>query len=429
MFIFKSSEQSGEFGFSGRQIKEALDKSQAIISFTPDGIILHANENFLSATGYRLEDIVGKHHSIFCEDAYTRTAEYKEFWADLRDGKFQSNSFKRINRSGKAIYIQATYNPIHDVDGSVVGVIKYCTDITIPTLKTAEAVARTQASITFTPEGVIKDANDTFLAATGYRLDEIQGQHHRMFCPPDIVNSSEYQSFWADLAAGAPNTGEFKRINRHGDILWLRASYSPDYDNTGKVVSVTKHANDITQERKVKERTIDISTTTASAIAEMNQSITEISKSMSVARERAQLTSSSVDGTKEIVGRLSTTSESMSKTVEFIYSIADQINLLALNAAVESARAGEAGRGFAVVAGEVKNLASSATNFTQSIAKEIEAVQAISGEISENMEHMINSISDLSTSTASVATAIEQQNVVVSDIAIQMEDLTTLVTR
>jgi methyl-accepting chemotaxis protein len=429
MFIFKSSEQSGESGFSGRQIKEALDKSQAIISFTPDGIILHANENFLSATGYRLEDIVGKHHSIFCEDAYTRTAEYKEFWADLRDGKFQSNSFKRINRSGKAIYIQATYNPIHDVDGSVVGVIKYCTDITIPTLKTAEAVARTQASITFTPEGVIKDTNDTFLAATGYRLDEIQGQHHRMFCPPDIVNSSEYQSFWADLAAGASNTGEFKRINSHGDILWLRASYSPDYDNTGKVVSVTKHANDITEERKVKERTIDISTTTASAIAEMNQSITEISKSMSVARERAQLTSSSVDGTKEIVGRLSTTSESMSKTVEFIYSIADQINLLALNAAVEAARAGEAGRGFAVVAGEVKNLASSATNFTQSIAKEIEAVQAISGEISENMEHMINSISDLSTSTASVATAIEQQNVVVSDIAIQMEDLTTLVTR
>ena len=427
MFIFKSSEQSGEFGFSGRQIKEALDKSQAITSFTPDGIILHANENFLSATGYRLEDIVGKHHSIFCEDAYTRTAEYKEFWADLRDGKFQSNSFKRINRSGKAIYIQATYNPIHDVDGSVVGVIKYCTDITIPTLKTAEAVARTQASITFTPEGVIKDANDTFLAATGYRLDEIQGQHHRMFCPPDIVNSSEYQSFWADLAAGASNTGEFKRINSHGDLLWLRASYSPDYDNTGKVVSVTKHANDITQERKVKERTIDISTTTASAIAEMNQSITEISKSMSVARERAQLTSSSVDGTKEIVGRLSTTSEGMSKTVEFIYFIADQINLLALNAAVESARAGEAGRGFAVVAGEVKNLASSATNFTQSIAKEIEAVQAISGEISENMEHMINSISDLSTSTAFVATAIEQQNVVVSDIAIQMEDLTTLV--
>ena len=429
MFIFKSSEQSGESGFSGRQIKEALDKSQAIISFTPDGIILHANENFLSATGYRLEDIVGKHHSIFCEDAYTRTAEYKEFWADLRDGKFQSNLIKRINRSGKAIYIQARYNPIHDADGSVVGVIEYCADITIPTLKTAEAVARTQASITFTPEGVIKDANDTFLAATGYRLDEIQGQHHRMFCPPDIVNSSEYQSFWADLAAGASNTGEFKRINSHGDILWLRASYSPDYDNTGKVVSVTKHANDITQERKVKERTIDISTTTASAIAEMNQSITEISKSMSVARERAQLTSSSVDGTKEIVGRLSTTSESMSKTVEFIYSIADQINLLALNAAVEAARAGEAGRGFAVVAGEVKNLASSATNFTQSIAKEIEAVQAISGEISENMEHMINSISDLSTSTASVATAIEQQNVVVSDIAIQMEDLTTLVTR
>lgn len=429
MYIFKSSARSGEFGFSGAQIKNALDKSQAIISFTPEGVILHANENFLSATGYRLEDIVGKHHSIFCEDAYTRSDEYKEFWADLRDGNFQSNSFKRINRSGKAIYIQATYNPIHDDDGNVVGVIKYCTDITIPTLKTAEAVARTQASITFTPEGIIKDANETFLAATGYRLDEIQGQHHRMFCPPDIANSPEYQTFWSDLAAGVANTGEFKRVNRHGDVLWLRASYSPDYDNSGKVISVTKLASDITQERKVKERTIDISTTTASAIAEMNQSITEIAKSMSGARQTARVTSSSVDGTKEVVGRLSSTSESMSKTVEFIYSIADQINLLALNAAVEAARAGEAGRGFAVVAGEVKNLANSATNFTQSIAKEIEAVQAISGEISENMEQMITSISDLSASTDSVATAIEQQNIVVSDIANQMEDLTTLVAR
>ena len=207
---------------------------------------MHANENFLSATGYRLEDIVGKHHSMFCEDAYTRTVEYKDFWAELREGKFQSNSFKRINRSGKAIYIQATYNPIHDVDGNVVGVIKYCTDITIPTMKSAEAVARTQASITFTPEGFIKDANETFLAATGYRLDEIQGQHHRMFCPPDIANSPEYQTFWADLAAGVSNTGEFKRVNRHGDVLWLRASYSPDYDNSGKVVSVTKLASDIT---------------------------------------------------------------------------------------------------------------------------------------------------------------------------------------
>ena len=390
---------------------------------------MHANENFLSATGYRLEDIVGKHRSIFCEDAYTRTEECKDFWAELIEGKFQSNSFKRINRSGKAIYIQATYNPIHDVEGNVVGVIKYCTDITIPTMKSAEAVARTQASITFTPEGFIKDANETFLAATGYRLDEIQGQYHRMFCPPDIANSPEYQTFWADLAAGVSNTGEFKRVNRHGDVLCLRASYSPDYDNSGKVVSVTKLASYITQERKIKERTIDISTTTASAIAEMNQSITEISKSMDGARETAQVTSSSVGGTKEVVGRLSTTSESMSKTVEFIYSIADQINLLALNAAVEAARAGEAGRGFAVVAGEVKNLANSATNFTQSIAKEIEAVQAISGEISENMEQMINSISDLSASTDSVATAIEQQNIVVSDIANQMEDLTTLGTR
>lgn len=202
MIIFKSSERSGEFGFSGRQIKDALDKSQAIISVTPEGIILHANENFLSTTGYRLEDIVGKQHSIFCEDAYTRSEEYKNFWAEFREGKFQSNSIKRIKRSGKAIYIQATYNPIHDTEGNVVGVIKYCTDITIPTMKSAEAVARTRASITFTPEGFIKDANETFLAAKGYRLDEIQGQHHRMFCPPTLpihLNIKHFGRIWPQV--------------------------------------------------------------------------------------------------------------------------------------------------------------------------------------------------------------------------------------
>lgn len=183
MIIFKSSERPGEFGFSERQIKDALDKSQAIISVMPEGIILHANENFLSTTGYRLEDIVGKQHSIFCEDAYTRSEEYKNFWAELREGKFQSNSIKRIKRSGKAIYIQATYNPIHDTEGNVVGVIKYCTDITIPTMKSAEAVARTRASITFTPEGFIKDANETFWQQRGIAWTKFRASITACFVP------------------------------------------------------------------------------------------------------------------------------------------------------------------------------------------------------------------------------------------------------
>ena len=104
----------------------------------------------------------------------------------IERGEISIKLVQRINRSGKAIYIHATYNPTHDTEGNVVCVIEYCTDITIPTMKSAEAVTRIQASITFTPEGFIKDANETFLAATGYRLDEIQGQHHRIFCPPEL---------------------------------------------------------------------------------------------------------------------------------------------------------------------------------------------------------------------------------------------------
>jgi methyl-accepting chemotaxis protein len=193
------------------------------------------------------------------------------------------------------------------------------------------------------------------------------------------------------------------------------------------VIGVTKYASDITAEREMKMQSADIAASTAAAVEEMNASITEISRSLHITQENTQQLEISATGTKDVVKDLVSSSETMEKTVEFVYTIADQINLLALNAAVEAARAGEAGKGFAVVAGEVKNLANSATTFTQAIAKEIDTIKVINQKITGNMGGIIDRVTGLKDDTASIASAVTEQATVANDIAMRMSQLAEMV--
>lgn len=253
------------------------------------------------------------------------------------------------------------------------------------------------------------------------------GRHHRIFCENTYTESADYKRFWSDLGKGVSKTGNFKRLAKNGQAIYLNASYNADYDLQGNVVGVTKHATDITTEVANRETTAEIAQATSAAVEEMNSAIADISASVQVARDGAEALVHSATGTKDIVEQLIASSETMAQTVEFVYTIADQINLLALNAAVEAARAGEAGKGFAVVAGEVKNLANSATNFTQTIAKEIETIQDISAKISGNTDQMIKKIGALQGDTDSIATATQEQVSVTNDIAHQIMDLADMV--
>lgn len=253
------------------------------------------------------------------------------------------------------------------------------------------------------------------------------GRHHRIFCENSYTESADYKRFWSDLGKGVSKTGNFKRLSKHGQAIYINASYNADYDLQGNVIGVTKHATDITTEVKNRETTAEIAQATSAAVEEMNSAIADISASVQVARDSAETLVYSATGTKDIVEQLIASSETMAQTVEFVYTIADQINLLALNAAVEAARAGEAGKGFAVVAGEVKNLANSATNFTQTIAKEIETIQDISAKISGNTDQMIKKIGALQGDTESIATATQEQVSVTNDIAHQIMDLADMV--
>ncbi len=238
-------------GLESKAVLDALSRSQAVIEFKLDGTIITANENFCQALGYSLEEIKGKHHRIFCEPAYTATAEYREFWAMLNRGQFESREYKRFKKDGSEIWIQASYNPVFR-NGKLAKIVKFATDITAAKLKSAEdagkleAISRVQATIEFTPTGDILTANENFLSTLGYSLGEVAGKHHSMFCEPEYSRSEAYREFWKTLASGQFVSQEFKRIGKGGKVVWIQASYNPIFDASGRVFKVVKYATDIT---------------------------------------------------------------------------------------------------------------------------------------------------------------------------------------
>ncbi len=235
-----------------QDLLNVLNFAQAIIEFAPDGTILTANQNFLDAMGYTLDEIKGKHHSLFVDKDYAKSPDYKAFWERLANGEHFTDEFRRFGKGGKEIWIQASYNPVPDKSGHVCKVVKFATDITDARRERTyyqgqiEAIGKAQAVIEFEPDGTIITANQNFLDAVGYTLDEIKGQHHRIFVDPAEAQSKEYQELWDGLRHGEHRTGEFRRFGRDGQEIWIQATYNPILDMNGRVFKFVKFATDIT---------------------------------------------------------------------------------------------------------------------------------------------------------------------------------------
>jgi methyl-accepting chemotaxis protein len=519
----------------------ALDKAQAVIEFTPDGIIQNANDNFLNTLGYSLNEIVGNHHKMFCDASYVKSSEYSEFWRTLKSGKLHSGEFCRLDKQGKEIWIQASYNPVFDGDGKVIRVVKFATDITATKLKNSNyegqinAINKAQAVIEFDLDGNILTANENFLNTVGYRLEEVQGKHHSMFVKDDYKRSSEYAQFWEQLRQGSMFNDEFERVGKEGKSVWIQASYNPIIDQNGRPYKVVKFALDITGRKQaisdiryamnelaqgnldckiehefedefqdlgnsinrfigdmrriigtindvmsrlsngdltaviddefegefqvlgdainqfvnqmsgtigsiyeavetittasseIATGNSDLSSRTeqqASSLEETASSMEELTGTVKLNAENAEqanaLASQSCDiATKggdlirqvvDTMSSINASAQEISDIIGVIDGIAFQTNILALNAAVEAARAGEQGRGFAVVASEVRSLAQRSAE----AAKEIK--ELISGSVSkiDGGNKLVNQSGD---TMEEVVTSIKRVNDIMSEIA------------
>lgn len=443
----------------------ALDKSQAVIEFKPDGTILSANQNFLDAMGYRLDEIEGKHHGMFVDPKYRSSNEYASFWEKLREGQFQQSEYRRFGKGGKEIWIQASYNPVLDKNGSVFKVVKFATDITEQKRNNADyqgqisAIKKALATIEFTTDGVILDANENFQGAVGYNLDEIKGKHHSMFVDPAYKDSSEYRAFWDALAKGTYQAAQYKRFGKGGKEIWIQASYNPIMDLSGKPFKVVKYATDITAQMQLIasvqklisenvgaiDKAVQNATQQATSVAaasiqtatnvqavasgaeELEASVREISVSMTKSKSAVDVASAQVGAAGQSTEKLTYSAQAMTGIIETIRNIAEQINLLALNATIESARAGEAGKGFAVVASEVKNLAKQAADATEQITQEISGVQTLAGEVAKALQTIQESVGSVQDYVTNTASAVEEQSAVAREMSSNMQSASSAV--
>ncbi|WP_377292934.1 methyl-accepting chemotaxis protein [Rhizobium sp. SG2393] len=299
----------------------ALSRAQAIIEFTPSGEILTANGNFLKALGYSLEEIQGKHHRMFCDPAYTQSDDYRRFWDKLAGGEFVADEFTRIGKGGRKVFIQASYNPVFDMNCKVVKVVKFATDVT-------DRVANVQ------------DLAQALNAMA-------KGDMTRTLERPFITALEQLRSDYNNTAAN------------------LRSTLQTIWNNAGAIAAASQQiqsaSNDLSKRTEQQAASVE---ETAAALEEITTTVTdsagraqEAGKLVRGTKQSAEHSGLVVGQAVDAMGKIEQSAGEIGNIIGVIDEIAFQTNLLALNAGVEAARAGEAGKGFAVVAQEVRELA------------------------------------------------------------------------
>ncbi|MEK1864521.1 MAG: PAS domain-containing methyl-accepting chemotaxis protein, partial [Rhizobium leguminosarum] len=376
----KSAEDAGKI--------DALSRAQAIIEFTPTGEILTANDNFLSALGYSLAEIQGKHHSMFCEVDYSRSEAYKEFWRKLASGQLVADEFMRVGKGGRKVYIQASYNPIFDLNGKVFKVVKFATDVTAR-VENVEQLARCLTNL-----------------ADGDLAQTIQ----KPFIPSLERLRADFNSASEKLKGAMATVAENAKAISAGSN------------------EIRTAADDLAKRTEQQAASVE---ETAAALEEITTTVKDSSRRAEEAGQLVARTKDHAEHSGEVVrdaigamDQIENSSREISNIIGVIDEIAFQTNLLALNAGVEAARAGEAGKGFAVVAQEVRELAQRSAK----AAKEIKSLITASGSHVANgvalvtnagsaLQEIASQVHEINTNVTAIVEAAREQSTALGGIS------------
>ncbi|WPX86684.1 Biofilm dispersion protein BdlA [Pseudomonas asiatica] len=360
------------------QVKNSLDSEMLVLQLDPQGRIEMVNANFESEMLYRGEQLLGCNIEDIVP-AHVKTLDFHQrMKGAISRGEHLNGAFRLLRGNGQEAWLRSILQPVKNSEGRIKYFTLHSSDLT-RTIETSrehesliKALMRSTAVIEFDLDGTILTANDRFLGAVGYRLEQIRGKHHRIFCEPEEANSAGYQAFWDKLRRGEYVADRFKRIDAHGRVVWLEASYNPIFDAHDVLYKVVKFATVITdqvnQEQAVAEAADVAYNTSLGTDASARKATDVVTQSVSVMRGLEASMQEAAEG----IQALDTQSRVIGSIIKTISDIAGQTNLLALNAAIEAARAGEQGRGFAVVADEVRQLASRTSTATEEIARVVQ---------------------------------------------------------
>ncbi len=360
------------------QVKSSLDSEMLVLQLDLQGRIEMVNGNFESEMLYRAEQLLGRNIEDIVP-AHVKTLDfYQRMKGAISRGEHLNGAFRLLRGNGQEAWLRSILQPVKNSEGRIKYFTLHSSDLT-RTIETSrehesliKALMRSTAVIEFALDGTVLTANERFLATLGYRLEQIRGKHHRMFCEPEEANSAGYQAFWDKLRRGEFVAERFKRIDAHGRVVWLEASYNPIFDAHDVLYKVVKFATVITdqvnQELAVAEAADVAYNTSLGTDASARKATDVVTQSVSVMRGLEASMQEAAEG----IQALDTQSRVIGSIIKTISDIAGQTNLLALNAAIEAARAGEQGRGFAVVADEVRQLASRTSTATEEIARVVQ---------------------------------------------------------